>query len=198
MRYSLERIGTVQACDTLLARAREKKQSLERRRRNLGEKIDIFRRRMDKIYREMEVTRVSLDAFTAASLAMPDGKHKMSMVIKVKQLEIQLIVLQRKALVYHVNALLDKEVKYMMLDNQVLVMEQYIATVETRSATLSQPVSSVRQVPAVSTPVAEASDKTENVIPDLTAWRTVIDAFLNTGVHGTMTSGRLRTIGKLE
>jgi predicted nucleic acid-binding Zn-ribbon protein len=175
MNYSLEMIDTVQGCNTLLVQAQRRKQKLEHKRSNLGEKIDLFRRQMDKIDQEIELTQTSLAAFTAASVAMPEGKDKMNMVIKVKRLEVQHVVLKNKANSYGLNALLAKEMEYVALEGQVSVVEQYIIDIETRIATLGQPGLSVSQALAVSHMAADASAKTTEVISD-EAW---IDAYLD-------------------
>ena len=169
MNYSLEKIRTLQACDTLLVRAHKKKQSLERKQRNLGETIDTFRRKIDEIGPDMEVTRLSLAAFTAAAMTLPEGKEKMNLVIRIKRLEARQAVLQQKALVYHVNALLAIEVDYAKLNSQVSVMEQYIHAVEMLRTALSPPVLSESQEPVVS-----------EITPNEEVWQSVIEAFLHT------------------
>jgi len=153
MNYSLEMIDTVPACNTLRAQAQRKRQMLELKRSNAGETIGRFRRQMDVIARDIALTQSSLAAFTAASATLPEGKDKMNMVIKVKRLEIQQVLLKKKAGSYDVKSLLAREMTYAALDSQVSVVAQYITDIDTRIATLSQPVSpalSVGPAPAVS------------------------------------------------
>lgn len=180
MNYSLEKIGTVATCDTLLVQARQKKQSLERKRRNLGEAIDAFRKQMNEIGPDLALTRSMLDTFTTASAAMPEGKDKMKTVIKVRQLEARHAVLEQKTRRYHVHALLAKELAFMKLDSQVSVMERYIDAVETLRAALGNPVLPLRQTPVVTKSEAGVAAKTEKVIPEAAAWKTVVEAYLNT------------------
>jgi len=120
----------VQACDILLTRAQRKKQSLVRRRRNLGESIDKFRKRMGQIGHESVVVQLSLEAFTTAYEMLPEGKDNADMKVKIKRLELRQALLEKKAYTCNVASLLVKELKYNQLDSQVSAMEDYIAAVE--------------------------------------------------------------------
>ena len=80
MRYSFEKIDTVQACDVLLSRAQVKKQNLERKRRSLGEAIGIYRGRLDRFNQESAQVRTSLEVFTTACAALPAGKDKADII----------------------------------------------------------------------------------------------------------------------
>jgi len=138
MQYKLEKIDTVEACDVLLISAQKKKQNLERRRRNLGESIDTFRERMDRMVSVLSEVNLSLDVFSTAYEALPEGKDKASMNVKVKRLELRQAQLEKKALTYNVAALLVKEMKYNALDSQVSVLEHYIAAVQYRRMVLTK------------------------------------------------------------
>jgi prefoldin subunit 5 len=130
MRYSFEKISTAASCETLLASAQKKKQSLERKRRNLGESIDTFRGRMNQISKESALVQSSLEAFTAAYEALPDGKDRASMKVKIKRLELRQAQLEKKTYTCNVAILLVKEMKYNRLDSQVSAIDEYIAAVE--------------------------------------------------------------------
>jgi hypothetical protein len=136
MRYSLEKVNTLQACDALLTRAQVKKQVLERKRRNLGESIDTFRGRLDEVSQESVLVQSALVAFTAAYEALLEGRDKASIRVKIKRLEVRMAVLEKKAYTYNVAALLVKEMKYNTLDNQISVLENCITAVEQRKAAL--------------------------------------------------------------
>jgi len=137
MRYSLEKINTLQACDALLTRAQAKRQTLERKRRNLGESIDTFRRRLDKASQESGQVQSALLAFTAAYEALPEGRDKVNVKIKIKRLEVRLAVLEKKAYTYNAGALLARETKYNQLDDQVSVLADCIDSIERRRTALS-------------------------------------------------------------
>ena len=148
MKYVLERISTVQACDALLAGAQKKKQNLERRRRNLGESLVTFRKRLDQVHQESAEVQSSLEAFTGAYGSLSEGKDKMNMKIRIKRLELQQAMLEKKATIYNVGALLVKEMQYNRLDSQVSALEDYIATVEQHKVALEAPALRIIQ-PAV-------------------------------------------------
>jgi hypothetical protein len=139
MHYSLEKINTVQACNNLLALAQQKKQTLERQRRNLGESIDTFRQRMTRMHKESATVRASLDALNPAYHAMPRGKDKATMNIMIKRLELRQARLEILACTYNVANLLVKELRYNRLDAQLSVMEGYIDAIEHTKNRLSQP-----------------------------------------------------------
>jgi hypothetical protein len=148
MRYSWEKVNTRQACDALLAQAQVKKQRLERRRRNLGESIEVFRKRLVLVSEERIQVNSALMAFTAAHKALPEGKDKITIEIKIKRLEVRLAILAKKAYTYNVVALLARQMKYNLLDRQVWVMEHYIATVARIRLVLSRPALRSVQVAA--------------------------------------------------
>jgi hypothetical protein len=137
MKYSLEKISTVQACDTLLASAQKKKQTLEIKRRNLGESIDTFRKRLDHLGNETIEVQLLLAAHTTAYHALAEGsKYKASINVKVKRLELRQARLDKKAYTCNLPALLAKELKYNKLDNQVAAIDSYIALVQNKRMAL--------------------------------------------------------------
>lgn len=152
MRYSLEKVSTTQACDALLAKAEVRKQRLERRRRNLGESIDAFRRRLDQVSRELAMVQSSLEAFRATYEALAEGKDRAGVKIKVRRLELRLAVLERKTYTCNTPALLAREMKYNLLDNQVIALDAYIASVMRRRAALGVAALRAGQVAGVLRP----------------------------------------------
>lgn len=137
MQYSLHKIGTVAACDTLLATAQKRKQALERKRRNLGEAIDTFNKRLDKLTAELATVRLMLESFTPLYNALPEGKDKINLNIAIKRLELRQARLQLKAHTCNVRALLVKQVRYHMLDNQVSVMGAYVVALQNKRTVLN-------------------------------------------------------------
>src|SRR5688572_16162683 len=109
MKYVLERITTMQACDALLAGARKKKQNLERRVRNLGESLDTFRKRLHEVSSESAQVQSLLEVFTGAYGSLAEGKDKVNMKIRIKRLELQQAMLEKKETIYNVGTLLVKE-----------------------------------------------------------------------------------------
>jgi hypothetical protein len=148
MNYVLEKISTVQACDALLAGAKKKKQNLERRMRNLGETLGTFRKRLDQVQQESAQVQSSLEIFTGAFGALPEGKDKVNMKIRIKRLELQQAMLEKKETIYNVGALLVKEMQYNRLHSQVVAQQDYILAVEQRRMVLEAPALRVVQ-PAV-------------------------------------------------
>jgi hypothetical protein len=152
MKYALERITTMQACDALLAGAKKKKQNLERRVRNLGESLDTFRKRLHEVSNESAQVQTLLEVFTGAYGSLAEGKDKINMKIRIKRLELQLAMLEKKETIYNVGTLLVKEMQYNRLHSQVLALETYITEVEQHRAALvaptlriAQPISLLRQ-----------------------------------------------------
>lgn len=130
MKYSVEKISTVEACDILLANAHRKKEALERRRRRLGDSLDAFRGRIDRMDKESAEVSISIEVFTTAYGALPEGKQKMRMLLEIKRLELRQTKLELKALTCNVALLLVKEMRYNCLDSQVSALGEYIVAVE--------------------------------------------------------------------
>jgi hypothetical protein len=142
----------------LLAGAKKKKQNLERRVRNLGESLGAFRKRLDQVHQESAEVQSSLEAFTGAYGSLPEGKDKVNMKIRIKRLELQQAMLEKKASTYNVGALLVKEMQYNRLHSQVAALEDYVAAVEQQRAALEAPVLRVVQRAALfRQPVASAA-----------------------------------------
>jgi len=136
MKYALEKIGTVQACDALLAGAKKKKQNLERRLRNLGESLVTFRKRLGQVHQESAQLLSSLEVFTGAYESLSEGKDKVNLKIKIKRLELQQAMVEKKATTYNAGTLLAREMQYNSLDSQVVALEDYVVAVERHKVTL--------------------------------------------------------------
>jgi hypothetical protein len=138
MNYSLEKISTVKACDAVLAWAQKKKQTLERRRRNLGESMGNFNERLDQLGSEQASMLSLLEAFITVYDALPeDSMDKINMNVEVKRLEVREAQLRRIALTCNVHSLLAKQVSYNRLDIQVSAIESYIITVQNKRTALN-------------------------------------------------------------
>jgi hypothetical protein len=121
-----------------LAKVEKKKQIFERRRRRLGESIDIFRAHVNRIIEESLVVQLSLKVFTAAYPALPEDRHKAVINLKIKRLEVRQARAEKKAYTYNAAALVAKELKYNELDSQVAVLARYIITLKQRKIALSK------------------------------------------------------------
>ncbi|MBT1701051.1 hypothetical protein KK083_29430 [Fulvivirgaceae bacterium PWU4] len=136
MNYSLERISTVEACDTLLAMAQKEKENLERRRRNLGESIGNFDVRTGDVGNELVSVQALLQTFTTAYDSLPEGKDKLNMNLEIKQLEARKAQLDKSVVSYNVSSLLEKQVSYNLLDSQVPVIDAYMAAIQNKRTEL--------------------------------------------------------------
>ena len=137
MKYTLEKISTVEACETLLATAFRKKQILERKRRNLGESISNFMKRLDHIGQETTLVQALLVMYTTAYNVLPPGsKYRLDINIKIKRLEVRQARLDLRAYSCNERTLLAKQVKYNALDSQVAVMNTYINALKSKRAAL--------------------------------------------------------------
>ena len=145
MKYSLDKISTARECNDLLMQAQRKRQTLDRKRRNLGESIGDFRKRLNRIEKELADVRSSLAALTPAYHAMPEGKDKATINIMIKRLELRQARLEKQAYTCNVASLLVKELRYNALDSQVSAMDDYVDILERTKTALSQSVMYVSQ-----------------------------------------------------
>jgi chromosome segregation ATPase len=144
MNLALEKINTLTGYDILLASAQKKKQLLERRRRNLGESIDTFRKRMDDLEKESAETQSILIALTATYNSLPEGsRDRVSMNVDIKRRELRQARLDKKAFTCNIRALLIKQLQYNRLDAQVLAIDCYIALLENKRMALRRVFSRV-------------------------------------------------------
>jgi hypothetical protein len=164
MKYLLEKISTVAACDHLLTLAQKRKQNLERKRRNLGESIDTFRNRLDQIDKDSITVQSILDAFTKAYNELPDGKDKINTTIKIKRLELRKAQLVKKAFTCNVQSLLSKQVRYNKLDSQVSAIDSYIAAVQNKRTALSHDLSVYQAAATLHAPVVHQNSLPEKMV----------------------------------
>jgi hypothetical protein len=136
MNYSLEKASTVAICDTLLEVANEDKESLERRKRNLGEGIDNFDERTTDIGTEMIAVQALLQSFTTLYGSLPEGKDKIETNLEIKRLEARKAQLDKMVIGYNIYALLGKQLDYNLLDAQVNITNLYIAAVQAKRTAL--------------------------------------------------------------
>lgn len=153
MKYALEKINTIAGCDALLIAAQKKRQTLERRRRNLGESINEFRGRLNQIASETLDVQQSLTAFTAAWQSMSQGRHKARMNVMVKRLALHQARLEMKLLSCNPCTLLLREAKYNRLQAQVEVLDHYIVEVQRQRAELGRAAVRMRLACALRKPV---------------------------------------------
>jgi hypothetical protein len=185
MRYSLEKVNTPQACDVLLTQAQIKKQRLERRRRNLGETIGTFRQRLDQVSRETAEVQATLETFIVAYEALAEGKDKASLKVKIKRLELRLAVLESKAYTYHAAALVARQMKYNVLDSQVIAIEAYMALLTRKRAALSGVALRTGQAAHLSRPPVTRTDFAPGGLPVITGLKIVDNpTFLRDQRHG--------------
>jgi len=167
MQYSLDKINTAEACDALLAQAQRKRRTLDRKRCNLGESIGNFRKRLNRIEKELTDVRSSIAALTPAYHAMPEGKEKATIKVMIKRLELRQARLEKQAQTCNVALLLVKELKYNVLDSRVSAMDDYIDAIERTQTALSQPVMYVSQTgDLLRAPWAPQSQQYVAVLPD--------------------------------
>lgn len=162
MNYAFEKIDTVAGCNALLELAQKKKQTLERRRRRLGEAIDNFRDRLGRLAHDRQVVQQSLLAFIAAWQSLPEGIHKAKVNVTVKRLELRLAQQQKRALTCNASNLLRKEMKYNLINSQVASIDRYIAAVQRLRAELGRAAARTNQVTGLRNPVTRNG---QTVIP---------------------------------
>jgi hypothetical protein len=136
MNYSLERISTVTACDALLILAQKDKESLERRKRNMGETIGNFGARTSEIADEVISVQLLLQTYTTVYVSLPEGKEKADMFLEIKRLETRKAQLDKSVISYNSHSLLGKQVDYNLVDSQVTIVDAYIAAVQNRKIAL--------------------------------------------------------------
>jgi hypothetical protein len=137
MNYSLEKIRTVEACGALLTLAYKKRESLERRRRKVGETIDKFYERYNYLGEELASVQLLLETFTTAYDRLPEGKYKTNMNVEIKRLEFRKARLDRMSVRYNLYSLLRKQIDFNLLDRKVTTIEAWIAAIQDKRTALN-------------------------------------------------------------
>jgi prefoldin subunit 5 len=121
----------------MLASARQVKEKLERKRRNLGEAITRLHERIRNISTRLASVQVLLEAYTTAYHTVHRSRQKASLNVKVKRLEVRKARLDRMSIANNVSSLLKKQAGYYGLDRQVSLIDAYIASVQRRKVILN-------------------------------------------------------------
>jgi hypothetical protein len=136
MNYSLEKVTTIEQCEALMLLAGKEKDSLDRRRRNLGESISTFDERTGTYGDEMQSVETLLETYAAAYDALPEGKNKMNINVEIKRLEARKAQLDKIVVGYNTKSLIGKQVDFNLLDSQVPAYDAYIAALLAKRAQL--------------------------------------------------------------
>jgi len=115
---------------------KKKKLYLERRVRNLGESLVSFVSVSTSSTRSPWRIQSSLEAFTGVYGSCWKAGIKVNMKIRIKRLELQQAMLEKKAITNNVGALLVKEMQYNRLHSQVSALEDYVTAVEQQRVVL--------------------------------------------------------------
>lgn len=132
MNYSLEKVTTIEQCEALMLLAGKEKDSLDRRRRNLGESISTFDERTGTYGDEMQ----SVETYAAAYDALPEDKNKMNINVEIKRLEARKAQLDKIVIGYNTKSLIGKQVDFNLLDSQVPAYDAHIAALLAKRAQL--------------------------------------------------------------
>lgn len=130
MQYALDKISTVSAGEALLAPARKKKQALENKALNLAESINAFRAHMDDIAQEEAIVQTLLKAYTQAYNALPDGKDKVNLNVKIKRTELRQARADKRTFTYSIEKLLAKQLRYNMLRARIAIIDTYLTELQ--------------------------------------------------------------------
>lgn len=136
MDYSLEKITTVEMCDTLLEVATADRDTLERRRQNLVATITSFDVRTEDINTELMSIDARLGVYTDLYELLPEGKDKINANLEIKRIEARKALLDKQVVSYNVFALLDKQMDHNYLETQVSIANLYIAAVNAKRTAL--------------------------------------------------------------
>lgn len=136
MAYSVDRLGTIEECDTLLQYAQKEKDDLEYTQGALEHRMESYQDRSVKHEADLTAVTTELASLQTVFDGLDPGDLKDDIESRIKRLEYRQWLLQERSDTYGVLALLEKEMEIERIVQEIAEVDIFIAEVEVRKAAL--------------------------------------------------------------
>ncbi len=136
MNYDVSSLTTVADCDSLLAMAAKEKETLQYRRTILDHSQTIVTTSGTGLEGVLQSVATELAPMAATIAAMPDGKDKRDAVTRQKRLELKQAILTNKKYQYGALAQMENLLDLGRNQQELDTVDQFIADVTAKKATL--------------------------------------------------------------
>lgn len=132
----IERITTIEMCDHLLAGAEKNKILLERKRRNLGERVGDLTEQEEALTTELADVLLAYQVLTDTYEKLPPGPERTKMGLMIDQEEIRKAQLQRQLRYSGAISVLNIQKNYNITDSQIVAANNYIQLLQDKRSQL--------------------------------------------------------------
>lgn len=136
MEINTNLLTAVEECDSALDILNAEKTQLERRLRNLGEALESRSTITIEVTEGISNVQAVITGYQAALDVITDEKAKRDLELKVEREETKLKSLQNRQASYNGVSVIEDEVDYNQLEAQLPVLDDAMAKVEARKASL--------------------------------------------------------------
>lgn len=136
MTVNVTLLQTAEDCDNALDIINAEKIQLERRMRNLGERLEGQSSSTTDLSEGIAAVTSIISGYSAAVEVITDEKEKRNLELKIQREEAKLKALENRQANYSPVAVVEDEVDYEQLAVQIPVLTEAITQIETHKATL--------------------------------------------------------------
>ncbi|TRX46329.1 hypothetical protein FNH22_31115 [Fulvivirga sp. M361] len=136
MEINVALLTTAEECDTALEILQAEKTQLQRRLRNLGERLESRSATTVDVSEGIVSVQAILKGYQAAVDLITDEKAKRELELKIEREETKLKALQNRQANYNAVSVVEDQVDHTQLEAQLPVLDDAITMVETHKGTL--------------------------------------------------------------
>ncbi|TRX55517.1 hypothetical protein FNH22_17930 [Fulvivirga sp. M361] len=136
MEINVALLTTAEECDTALEILQAEKTQLQRRLRNLGERLESRSATTVDVSEGIDSVQAILTGYQAAVDLITDEKAKRELELKIEREETKLKALQNRQANYNAVSVVEDQVDHTQLEAQLPVLDDAITMVETHKGTL--------------------------------------------------------------
>lgn len=136
MDYSVDRLTSVEECDSMLQIAQVAKDDFVYSKSTLEHRMASYEERSVKHETDLGAVTAELDSLNAIFDTLPDGEVKEDVESRIKRLEYRQWLLEERSDSYGVISLLEQQMDIAKIDAQIAEIDTFITAVEAHKTTL--------------------------------------------------------------
>lgn len=136
MVYSVERLVTVEECDSMSQIAQQSKDELIYKKSSLEHRMQSYEERSVKHETDLAATSAELASLQSIFASLPAGEVKDDVESRIKRLEYRKWLLEERSDTYGSIALLEQQLGIAEVDAYIAELDVFLAAVATHRATL--------------------------------------------------------------
>lgn len=136
MDYSLDRLTTVEECDSMVQIAQEAKDDFLYEKSSIAHRSTNYEERSVKHETDLAAVTAELSSLNGVIGSLPEGPVKKEIQSRIKRLDYRQWLLEERSDTYGALALLEQQLSIAQMDAQIAEIDAFIAEVNTHKAGL--------------------------------------------------------------